>query len=116
MNEAARVYCDLAKAGAGIAYLDVGGGLGVDYDGSQTNFESSMNYTLQEYANDVVYHIQQVCDEEKVAAPDHRLRERPGDHRLPLAAGLQRARHQRLRRGDGADDGDATTSSSRWST
>ena len=50
-------------------YIDVGGGLGVDYDGSQTNFESSMNYTLQEYANDVVYHIKQVCDEEKVAHP-----------------------------------------------
>jgi arginine decarboxylase len=69
LNEAARVYCDLAKAGAGVQYIDVGGGLGVDYDGSQTNFESSMNYNLQEYANDVVYHIQQVCDEEKVAHP-----------------------------------------------
>jgi arginine decarboxylase len=69
LNEAARVYCDLVKAGAGLEYLDVGGGLGVDYDGSQTNFESSMNYTLQEYANDVVYHIQQVCDEEKVTHP-----------------------------------------------
>ncbi len=69
LNEAARVYCDLAKAGAGLQYMDVGGGLGVDYDGSQTNFESSMNYTLQEYANDVVYHIQQVCDEEQVPHP-----------------------------------------------
>jgi arginine decarboxylase len=69
LNEAARVYCDLAKAGAGVEYIDVGGGLGVDYDGSQTNFESSMNYTLQEYANDVVYHIQQVCDEEQVPHP-----------------------------------------------
>jgi arginine decarboxylase len=69
LNEAARIYCDLAKAGAGVQYMDVGGGLGVDYDGSQTNFESSMNYTLQEYANDVVYHIQQVCDEEKVKHP-----------------------------------------------
>ncbi|HUU34921.1 MAG TPA: biosynthetic arginine decarboxylase [Vicinamibacterales bacterium] len=69
LNEAARVYCDLAKAGAGLEYIDVGGGLGVDYDGSQTNFESSMNYTLQEYANDVVYHVQQVCDEEHVAHP-----------------------------------------------
>lgn len=69
LNEAARVYCDLAKAGAGLEYLDVGGGLGVDYDGSQTNFESSMNYTLQEYANDVVYHLQQVCDDAGVAHP-----------------------------------------------
>jgi arginine decarboxylase len=69
LNEAARVYCELARLGAGLRYLDVGGGLGVDYDGSQTNFESSMNYTLQEYANDVVYHIQTVCDEAGVAHP-----------------------------------------------
>jgi arginine decarboxylase len=69
LNEAARVYVDLVKAGAGLRYVDVGGGLGVDYDGSQTNFESSVNYTLQEYANDVVYHLQSVCDEAKVAHP-----------------------------------------------
>src|SRR6187399_417960 len=69
LNEAARVYTELAKLGAGLQYLDVGGGLGVDYDGSQTNFESSMNYTLQEYANDVVYHIQTVCDEVGVKHP-----------------------------------------------
>ncbi len=67
--EAARVYADLAKRGAGLKYLDVGGGLGVDYDGSQTNFESSVNYTLQEYANDVVYHVQTVCDEAGIAHP-----------------------------------------------
>jgi arginine decarboxylase len=69
LNEAARVYTELAKLGAGLKYLDVGGGLGVDYDGSQTNFESSMNYTLEEYANDVVYHIQTVCDEAGVPHP-----------------------------------------------
>src|SRR4051812_24297889 len=69
LNEAARVYTELVKLGAGLEYIDVGGGLGVDYDGSQTNFESSMNYTLQEYANDVVYHIQTVCDEAGVAHP-----------------------------------------------
>ncbi|MGH9203169.1 MAG: biosynthetic arginine decarboxylase, partial [Vicinamibacterales bacterium] len=69
LNEAARVYTELARLGAGLQYLDVGGGLGVDYDGSQTNFESSMNYTLQEYANDVVYHIQTVCDEASVTHP-----------------------------------------------
>ncbi len=69
LNEAARVYTELARAGAGLEYLDVGGGLGVDYDGSQTNFESSMNYTLQEYANDVVYHIQTVCDDAGVPHP-----------------------------------------------
>jgi arginine decarboxylase len=69
LNEGARVYTELAKLGAGLQYLDVGGGLGVDYDGSQTNFESSMNYTLEEYANDVVYHIQSVCDEASIPHP-----------------------------------------------
>src|SRR6187200_1780296 len=69
LNEGARVYTELAKLGAGLQYIDVGGGLGVDYDGSQTNFESSMNYTLEEYANDVVYHIQTVCDEASVPHP-----------------------------------------------
>src|SRR6476661_5842793 len=69
LNEAARIYTELARAGAGLEYLDVGGGLGVDYDGSQTNFESSMNYTLEEYANDVVYHIQTVCDDAGVKHP-----------------------------------------------
>jgi len=69
LNEAARVYTELAKRGAGLEYLDVGGGLGVDYDGSQTNFESSANYTLEEYARDVVYHIQTVCDEAGIKHP-----------------------------------------------
>jgi arginine decarboxylase len=69
LNEAARIYAELVRAGAGLQFLDVGGGLGVDYDGSQTNFESSTNYTLEEYANDVVYHIQSVCDEAGVAHP-----------------------------------------------
>jgi arginine decarboxylase len=69
LNEASRIYVELAARGAGLEYLDVGGGLGVDYDGSQTNFESSTNYTLQEYANDVVYHIQSVCDDAGVKHP-----------------------------------------------
>ena len=69
VNEAARLYAELSKAGAGLEFMDVGGGLGIDYDGSQTDFESSVNYTLQEYANDVVYHIQNVCDEAGVAHP-----------------------------------------------
>jgi len=69
LNESARIYAELVKEGAGLEYLDVGGGLGVDYDGSQTNFESSVNYTLEEYANDVVYHIQSVCDEAGVKHP-----------------------------------------------
>lgn len=69
LNEAVRVYVDLVRHGAGLKILDVGGGLGVDYDGSQTNFESSVNYTLQEYANDVVYHLQSVCDDAEVPHP-----------------------------------------------
>src|SRR6188508_2731717 len=69
LNEAARIYTELVKDGAGLEYLDVGGGLGVDYDGSQTNFESSVNYTLEEYANDVVYHVQTVCDDAGVKHP-----------------------------------------------
>ena len=69
VNEAVRVYVDLYRAGAGLKYLDVGGGLGIDYDGSQTDFESSVNYTLQEYANDIVYHAQSVCDESDVPHP-----------------------------------------------
>jgi arginine decarboxylase len=67
--EAARVYVEMKRSGAGLRYLDVGGGLGIDYDGSQTDFESSVNYTLQEYANDVVHHIQSVCDEADVPHP-----------------------------------------------
>lgn len=67
--EAARIYGEMARAGAGLKFLDVGGGLGIDYDGSQTDFESSVNYTLQEYANDIVYHVQSVCDEAGVPHP-----------------------------------------------
>ncbi|MBK9170609.1 MAG: biosynthetic arginine decarboxylase [Bryobacterales bacterium] len=67
--EAARLYAELVRLGAGLRYIDVGGGLGIDYDGSQTDFESSVNYTLQEYANDIVHHVQNVCTEENVPCP-----------------------------------------------
>src|SRR5208283_3290413 len=70
VTEAARIYAELWREGAtGLEFLDVGGGLGVDYDGSQTDFESSVNYTLQEYANDIVYHAQNICDETNVPHP-----------------------------------------------
>jgi arginine decarboxylase len=69
LTEAARIYVELARIGAHVRYLDVGGGLGIDYDGSQTDFESSVNYTLQEYANDVVFRIKSVCDDAAVPHP-----------------------------------------------
>jgi arginine decarboxylase len=69
INELAHVYAELKIMGAGLQYIDIGGGLGVDYDGSGTNYESSMNYTLNEYASDVVYRIKSVCDARKVPHP-----------------------------------------------
>jgi arginine decarboxylase len=70
VQEAARFYAKLYKMGFQIQYVDVGGGLGVDYDGSRSAFDSSTNYTLQEYTNDVVYYIADVCNAEKVPHPD----------------------------------------------
>ncbi|HEX2643969.1 MAG TPA: biosynthetic arginine decarboxylase [Thermoanaerobaculia bacterium] len=70
LREAAQIYVNLVRMGAsGLSYIDVGGGLGVDYDGSQTNFTSSLNYTLQEYCNDIVYGIMEVCDRGEVPHP-----------------------------------------------
>ena len=69
MAEAARLFTELYKLGANMRYLDVGGGLAVDYDGSQTNYVSSSNYTLQEYANDIVSTLLDVCEKEGVPHP-----------------------------------------------
>jgi arginine decarboxylase len=69
IREAGRVYAKLTRSGVEIKYLNLGGGLGVDYDGSKTAFDSSMNYTVQEYANDVVYNIKTICEEEEVPVP-----------------------------------------------
>jgi arginine decarboxylase len=68
--EATRFYCQLAKMGFPMGYLDVGGGLGIDYDGSRTNFESSMNYSMEEYARDVVFNIKEICQDSGVPVPD----------------------------------------------
>ena len=70
VREAARYYAKLRKMGHPIEYLDVGGGLAIDYDGSRSTFHSSMNYSVEEYARDVVYNITDVCDEEKVPHPN----------------------------------------------
>ncbi|MFO1497810.1 MAG: biosynthetic arginine decarboxylase [Verrucomicrobiota bacterium] len=70
VQEAARFYAKLFKMGFPIEFMDVGGGLGVDYDGSRSAFDSSTNYTLQEYTNDVVYYIGDVCNAEKVPHPN----------------------------------------------
>src|SRR5262252_35907 len=70
VQEAARFYAKLYKMGFQIEFLDVGGGLGVDYDGSRSAFDSSTNYTLQEYANDIVYYVADVCHAERVPHPN----------------------------------------------
>jgi arginine decarboxylase len=70
VQEAARFYAKLRKMNFNIEFLDVGGGLGVDYDGSRSAFDSSTNYTLQEYTNDIVYYVAEVCNTENVPHPD----------------------------------------------
>ena len=69
MKEAARTYAKIRKMQIPIEYLDVGGGMAVDYDGSRTSFESSANYNAREFANDVIYVIKTVCDDENVPHP-----------------------------------------------
>ncbi|MCZ6796128.1 MAG: biosynthetic arginine decarboxylase [Planctomycetota bacterium] len=69
ITEASRIYAELRQQCRALRYFDVGGGLGVDYDGSQTNSESSMNYTLEEYARDVIFRVQTVCEECGVEHP-----------------------------------------------
>ena len=69
VREASRFYAKLSKMGHELGYLDVGGGLGVDYDGSRTTFDSSMNYSLEEYVRDIVYTVKEVCDSESVPHP-----------------------------------------------
>lgn len=69
MKEAARIYCKVRQLGAGMEYLDIGGGLAVDYDGSKTVSDASANYNVEEFANNAVYVIRTVCDEENVSHP-----------------------------------------------
>lgn len=69
LKEAARVYSKVIKSGFKPGYLNIGGGVGVDYDGSKTSFQSSANYSLQEFANDAVYVLMEICDNEGVPHP-----------------------------------------------
>jgi arginine decarboxylase len=69
LREVGRFYVEVHALGAPLKYLDVGGGLGVDYDGSRTNFSSSMNYSTEEYANDVVFSVMEACDSANVPHP-----------------------------------------------
>ncbi|MBX3359121.1 MAG: biosynthetic arginine decarboxylase [Phycisphaeraceae bacterium] len=69
INELAHVYAELVRLGARMGVLDIGGGMGVDYDGSQSAWGSSINYTVNEYAADVVYRIKSVCDDAGIPHP-----------------------------------------------
>jgi arginine decarboxylase len=69
LREAGQIYVELARLGANMQYIDVGGGLGVDYDGSQTNFHASKNYNIQNYANDVVAAVKDACVAAKLPMP-----------------------------------------------
>ena len=69
IREASQIYVELAKLGAEMKYLDVGGGLAVDYDGSKTNFHASKNYNMQNYANDVVAEMKEACEERNLPVP-----------------------------------------------
>ena len=69
VKEAARVYAKIKLKHINVKYFNIGGGLGLDYDGSKTSSDASANYTIQEYANNVVYSLKEVCDEENVTHP-----------------------------------------------
>lgn len=70
VREGARIFAKLVKLGAPLEYFDVGGGLGIDYDGSQSTTNSSANYKVRDYAADVVYITKEICDAERVAHPN----------------------------------------------
>ena len=69
LQEISRYYAELHKLGVNITHVDVGGGLGVDYDGTNSVNNASVNYTLQEYASDVIYGLAETCREEELPMP-----------------------------------------------
>jgi arginine decarboxylase len=69
LTELTRFYVELRNLGLNISHIDVGGGLGVDYDGSNSTSDASVNYSLQEYANDVVYTLAEACREHEIPMP-----------------------------------------------
>jgi arginine decarboxylase len=68
--EGTRIYVEMKKLGVGLEFLDIGGGLGVDYDGSKSSYFSSVNYSIEEYANDVIYQVKNICDEAGIDCPN----------------------------------------------
>ena len=90
LRESTRVFVELVRLGVNMRYFDVGGGMAVDYDGSKTNFSSSANYSIEEYASDVVSSLAETCEQEQIPPPAHHLRERARPGGVPLRAGLQR--------------------------
>ena len=68
--EGTRIYVEMRRLGVGLEFLDIGGGLGVDYDGSKSSYFSSVNYSLDEYANDVVYQVKNICDQAGIPCPN----------------------------------------------
>jgi arginine decarboxylase len=69
IREASQIYVELSALGANMHYLDVGGGLAIDYDGSKTNFYASKNYNMQNYANDIVAEVKEACEARQLAVP-----------------------------------------------
>ena len=68
--EGTRIYVEMKKMGVGLEYLDVGGGLGVDYDGSKTSYFTSVNYSMEEYASDVIYQVKNICNAANIPCPN----------------------------------------------